>query len=104
MRCSDRRRKPQIFTNGEVLIEGVLLRHVADVLLQNVEVSVERLSVEQDVAAGRLELPCKHSHQRAFARTACAHHANKLSTSDAERNSIKANFAFAKTVCHFMQL
>src|SRR4029450_5804264 len=104
MRCTDRRRELQILTNGEVLVERVLLRHVADVLLQNVEVSVEGLSVEQDFAARRLELAGKHSHQRAFARTACAHHANKLSTRDTEGNSIEANFAFAKTVCDFVQL
>ena len=104
MRCTDRRRELQILTNGEVLVERVLLRHVADVLLQNVEVSVKGLSVEQDFAARRLELAGKHSHQRAFARTACAHHANKLSTRDAEGNSIEANFAFAKTVCDFVQL
>src|SRR5882724_1949635 len=104
MRCTDRRRKLQILTNGEVLIERVLLRHVADVLFQNVEISVEGLSVEQDFAARRPELAGKHSHQRAFARTACAHHANKLSTRDAEGNSIEANFAFAKTVCDFIQL
>src|SRR4030095_1717031 len=104
MRCTDRRRELQILTNGEVLVESVLLRHVANVLFQNVEVSVKGLSVEQDFAARRLELAGKHSHQRAFARTACAHHANKLSTRDAEGNSIEANLAFAKTVRDFIQL
>src|SRR5437773_8936135 len=104
MRCTDRRRKRQILTNGEVLVERVLLRHVADVLFQNVEVSVEGLSVEQDFAARRLELAGKHSHQRAFARTACAHHANKLSTRDAEGNSIEATLAFVQTVWDFSQL
>src|SRR2546430_11091888 len=104
MRCTDRRRELQILTNGEVLVEGVLLRHVADVLLQNVEVSVEGLPVEQDFAARRLELAGKHSHQRAFARTACAHHTNKLPTRDAEGDSIECNLAFAKTMCDFIQL
>src|SRR5215475_11346651 len=104
MRCTDRSRELQILTNGKVLVERVLLRHVADVRLQNVEVPVERLSVKQNFAAGGLELAGKHSHQCAFARTACAHHANKLSTRDAERNSFEANLAFAKTVCDFVQL
>src|SRR4030095_8381352 len=104
MRCADRRREVQILTNGEVLVEGVLLRHIADVLFQNVEVSVEGLSIEQDFTAGRLELAGKHSHQRAFARAACAHNTNKLSTRDAERNFIEANLAFAKTMCDFVQL
>src|SRR4030095_11875345 len=38
------------------------------------------------------------------ARTACAHHANKLSPRDTEGNSIEANLALAKTVCDFVQL
>src|SRR5512132_692719 len=104
MRCTDRRRELQILTNGEVLVESVLLRHVADVLLQNVEVSVEGLSVEQDFAARRLELSGKHSHQRAFARTACAHHPDKLATRDSEGTPIEATLAFAKPVCDFVQL
>src|SRR5262245_22563361 len=104
MRCTDRRRELQILANGEVLIERVLLRHIANVLFQNVEVSVEGLSVEQDFAARGLELAGKHSHQRAFAGTACAHHTNELTTHDAEGNAIEANLALPKTVCDFVQL
>src|SRR5262245_7324960 len=104
MRCTDRCRELQILTNGAVFIERVLLRHVTDVLLQDVEISIKRLSVEQNFAARRLKLAGKHSHQRAFARTACSHHANKLSTGDGEGNSIEANLAFAKAVCDFVQL
>src|SRR5215472_14268081 len=104
MRCTYGRCELQILANSEVLVECVLLRHVTDVLLQDVKISIKRLPVEQDFAAGGLKLPRKHSHQRAFARTACAHHANKLSTRDAERNSIEANLAFAETVCDFVQL
>src|SRR5262249_32332385 len=87
-----------------MLVERVLLRHVTKVLLQNIEISVERLSIEQDFTAAWLELPGEHSHQRAFSGTACAHHANKFTTRDAEGNSIQANLAFAKTVCDFVQL
>src|SRR4029434_3393740 len=104
MRCTDRSRELQILTNGEVLVERVLLRHVTDVLLQNVKVSVERLSVKKALAAARLELPGKHSHQRAFSGTACAHHANELTTRDAERNSVQANLALAETVGDFVHL
>src|SRR5262245_14507017 len=104
MRCTDRCRELQILTDGEVLVECVLLRHVADVLFQNVEVSVEGLSVEQDFAARRLELSGKYSHERAFARTTCSHHANKLAARDAEGNSFEANLALAKTVGDFVQL
>src|SRR5215471_19841291 len=102
MRCTDRCCELQILTNGEVLIERILLRHVADVLFQNVQLSVERLSVEQDFAACRLELAGKHLHQCAFARTACAHHANELTACDAERNPVEANLALAKTMCDFV--
>src|SRR5437867_5627828 len=101
---ANRCRELQILANGKVFVECVLLRHVTDVLLQNVEVAVKRLAVEQNFAAAWLELPGEHSHQCAFSRTACAHHANKLSTRYAEGNSIEANFAFAKTVCDFIQL
>src|SRR5215471_10692244 len=104
MRCADRRRELQILTNGKVFVERVLLRHVTDVLFQNVELPVEGLSVEQDFAAGRLKLAGKYSHQRAFARTTRAHDTNELSTCDAEGNSIEPNLAFAKTVCDFVQL
>src|SRR5262245_50771773 len=104
MWCTDRRSKLQIFTNGEMLIERILLRHVTDVLFQDIKFSIKRLSVKQDFAACRLELAGKHLHQCAFARTACAHHANKLPTRDAEGNSIEANLAFAKTVCDFVEL
>src|SRR5262245_11511708 len=104
MRRTDRCRELQILTDGEVLVERILLRHVTDVLLQDIELSVKRLPVEQDFAAGRLELAGKHSHERALARTACAHDADKLTTRDGERNSIEANLAFAKAVCDFVQL
>src|ERR1044071_6540962 len=104
MRCTDRSGELQILTNGEVLVEGVLLRHVADVLFQDVKVSIKRLSVEQNVAARRLKLAGKHHHERAFTRTASAHHANEFSTSDCEGNPVEADLAFAKTVCDFVQL
>src|SRR5262252_9227351 len=104
MWCTDRRRELQIFTNGEVLIERILLRHVTDVLLENVEISVERLPVEQNFAARRLKLAGKHLHQCAFARATCAHHTNKLATRDAKGNSVEANFALPKTMCDFVQL
>src|SRR6516225_6228429 len=104
MRRADRCRELQILTNGKVFVERVLLRHVTDVLFQNVELPVEGLSVEQDFAACRLKLAGKHSHQRAFTRAARAHHTNELSTCDAEGNSIEPNLAFAKTVCDFVQL
>ncbi len=67
-----------------MFIEGVLLRHITDVLLQSIEILVNGLSVEKDVAAGGLQLTGEHSHQRAFSTTAGAHHANKLAPHDAK--------------------
>src|SRR6266496_238881 len=98
MRRANRRCKQQIFTDGEVFVEGVLLGHITDVLLQDVEILIERLSVEDDISAGWLELTGEHSHQRALSRTARAHDTNELATRDAKRNSLKTNLAFAKTV------
>ena len=56
MRRTDRSRELQILTNGEMLVEGILLRHVTDVVLQHIEISIEGLTVEQNVAAGGLKL------------------------------------------------
>src|SRR5882724_3861719 len=104
MRRANRRCKQQIFTDGEVFVEGVLLGHITDVVLQDVEILIERLAVEDDISAGWLELTGEHSHQRALSRTARAHHANKLATRDAKRDSLKTNLAFAKTVRDFVYL
>ena len=82
MRCANRRRKQQVFADREMFVEGVLLGHITDVLLQRVEILVERLSIEDDISAGRLQLAGKHSQQGALSRTARAHHANKLATCD----------------------
>ena len=57
---TDRSRKQQIFADREVLIEGVFLRHITDVALERVEVRIKRLSVQDDLAAGRLKLSRQH--------------------------------------------
>src|SRR6266436_8722120 len=94
MRRANRRRKHQVLTDCEVFVEGVLLGHITDVLLQDVEILIERLSVEDDISAGWLKLTGEHSHQRALSRTARAHDTNELATRDAKRNSLKTNLAF----------
>src|SRR5437867_968003 len=104
MRRANRRCKQQIFTDGEVFVEGVLLGHITDVLLQDVEILIERLAIEDDISAGWLELTGEHSHQRALSRTARAHDTNELATRDGKRNSLKTNLAFAKTVRDFVHL
>src|SRR6267378_339427 len=98
MRRANRRRKQQVFADGEMFVERVLLRHITDKVFQSVEILIERLSVEEDLAAGRLKLAGQHSHERAFSRTTRAHHANQLSTRDAKGDSLQTNSAFPKAV------
>src|SRR5438552_15531765 len=65
-----------------MFVEGVLLGHITDVMLQDVEILIERLPVEDNISAGWLELTGEYSHQRALSGTARTHHANKLATRD----------------------
>src|SRR6476646_10753322 len=104
MRRTNRCREQQVFADGQVFVEGILLGHITDVLLQRVDILVYRLPVEKDIPASRLELTGKHSQQRAFSRAACAHDAHKLAARDAKRDSIEPNLAFAKTVRDFVDL
>ena len=60
VRRADLRRKLQILADGEMLVEGVLLRHVTDIVLENVEVRKKGLSVEDNFAAAGPELPGQH--------------------------------------------
>src|SRR6266581_8456951 len=104
MRRANRRRKQQVLADCEMFVEGVLLGHITDVLLQDVEILIERLAIEDDISAGWLKLTGKHSQQRALSRTARTHHANKLATRDGKRDSLQANLALAKTVRDFVYL
>src|SRR5437588_3942955 len=87
-----------------MFVERVLLWHVTDVALESVKVRIKRLSVENDLASSGLKLAGQHSWERAFSRTACAHHANELAAGDAEGDSLKPNFAFAETMGDFVYL
>src|SRR4029077_8808838 len=87
-----------------MFVERVLLRHVTDVVFQRIEILIQRLPVEKDLSAGGLELASQHSHERAFSRTARAHHANKLTTRDAKRDSLETNSALPKAVRNFIRL
>src|SRR5260370_30817933 len=87
-----------------MFVERVLLRHVTDVVLECVEARVERLSIEDDLAAGRLKLSGQHSQERAFSRTTRAHHANELAASDSEGNSLQPDFAVTEAMSDFIHL
>ena len=98
MRRANRGGELQILADGEVLIERVLLRNVTDVALELIEIRIKRLAVEQDLAAGRLQLPGQHLQQRAFAGAARAHHANQLAARDSEGNALQPDIAAAEAM------
>src|SRR4029077_9129171 len=100
----NRRRKLQVLADCEMFVERVLLRHVTDVALECVEARVERLSIENDLAAGALKLSGQHSQERAFSRTTCAHHANELAASNSEGNSLQPDFAVTEAMSDFIHL
>jgi len=62
------------------------------------------LSVQDDLAAGGLKLSSQHFEERAFPRSARAHHANEFATTDAEGNSLEADFALAEAMGNFVCL
>src|SRR5438034_4546620 len=98
MWCANRRRKQQIFADGEMFVERILLRHITDVVLQGVEIFIERLPIEDHLPARRLQLAGQHSHERAFSRAARTHHANELTTRNAKGDYLETNLAFPKAV------
>ena len=98
MRRADGGGELQVFLDRQVLVEGVLLRDVADVALERVEILVERLAVEQDLALGRLELSAEHAHERALARAARAHHADELAAVDRETDAVERDVAVAEAM------
>ncbi len=60
MRRTNRGRELQVLANGQVLVERVFLRNVTDVTLELIEIRIKRLAVEQNLAAGRLDLAAEH--------------------------------------------
>ena len=104
MWCANRRRKQQIFADGEMFVERILLRHITDVVLQGVEIFIERLPIEDHFPARRLQLAGQHPHERAFSRTARTHYANQLTTRDVKGDSLETNLTFPKAVRDFVCL
>src|SRR6266404_7448207 len=104
MRRTNRGRELQILADGQMLVERVFLRNVADVFFELVQVRIERTAIQENLAASRLKLSGEHSEQRAFARTARAHHADQLAPCQRERDSLQAGVAAAETVRHLTHL
>ena len=98
VRGADGRGELEVFADGQVLIERVVLRDVTDVALERVEVVVKRLAVEQDLAAGRLQLAAEDLHERALAGAARAHHADQFAAIDREGNAFEPDVAVAEAM------
>ena len=98
VRGADRGGELEIFPDRQVLIESVVLRDVTDVALERVEVVVKRLAVEQNLAAGRLQLPAEHPHERALAGAARAHHANQLAAIERKADAFEPDLAVAEAM------
>src|SRR4051794_23710647 len=98
MRRANRSRELQIFADGQVLVESVLLRDVTDIAPELLKIRVKRLVIEQDLAVGRLQLSGQYLQQSAFAGTAGTHYANQFSAHDVERNPLESKIAAPETM------
>src|SRR4029079_10950758 len=56
VRRTDGGGKLEILFDGEMIIEGVVLRNIGDEMLERLEMRVKRLAVEQDFSLGWLKL------------------------------------------------
>ena len=99
-RCGERSAaaRDQIFLDGELLVEGVVLRDVGDVAAQGVEFVVERTAVEHDAAAVGPVLPGDGLEQRALAAAARAHDADHLAARDGEVDVVQRRLGRAEGV------
>src|SRR5205085_6723168 len=95
---ANRGRELQIFADGQVFIELVLLRNVTDVTLELIEIRIKLLVIEQDLTARRLQLSGQHLEQRAFPGTARPHHANQLPAHNVEGNALQPDIAAAEVM------
>ena len=104
MRRAKGRGEVQIFLDGEVLIERVVLRNVSDVFAQGVAIGVKRAAVEEDVSLGGLKLPGQSAHERALAASARAHHANHFAALHGKRDAVDRNLLVAEPANEIVHL
>src|SRR6266849_2581278 len=104
MRRANRGSELQVLTNREMLIEGVLLRDVADVAFELIEIGIERLAIEQDLTTGWFELTAEHFEQRAFAATARTHDADEFAAIEREGNAVETDFTVTETMADVAHL
>ena len=80
----DRGGELQVLLDGQLLVEGVVLRDVGDVLEEGVEIPVEGSLVEQHLSRYRLELTGQRAQQGALPAAARPHDADHLAPLDRE--------------------
>ena len=87
-----------------MLIERVVLRDITDVAPEFVQIGIKGLIIEQDLAAGGLQLAGQHFQQSTLPATACPHHTNQFAAHHIERNSFQPDIAATEAVRNFAHL
>ena len=89
MRRADRGGVGEVFLDGEVVVERVVLRDVGDEAFEFVEVFVKLLAVEKHLAARGGEAARDGAEQCAFSRTAAAHHAHEVAARERKTDAVE---------------
>ena len=84
VRRTDGRGVTQVFLDGEVVVERVVLRDECDEAFELFEVVVKLLAIEQDLPARGRKPARNGTEQRAFSRAAAAHHAHDVAAVECE--------------------
>ena len=79
----------EVFFDGEVIVERVVLRDVGDEAFEFVEVFVKLLAVEKHLTARCRETACDGAEQCAFSRAAAAHHAHEVAARERETDAVE---------------
>src|ERR1700736_4484007 len=80
-----------------MLIKCIILRDVRNISSKCFEVAVERLTVHQDRAMGRLVLTADGLEQGAFSRAAGSHYADHLAPVYGKRHPVQRDLAILKS-------
>ena len=104
VRGADGGRVFQIFFDGEVFVEGIVLRNVGHVFPQGFVIFVERAFVEKDTALGWAELAREGAQKRAFAAAAGTHHTDHLATLDRKGHSVDGERAVRETAYEVLHI
>ena len=89
--------KVEVFLNGEVLVERVVLGDVGDVFPKWFVVFVEGTVIEKHFALSWGKLTRERSQEGAFSAPTCAHHANHFTAFHGEGNAIHRHGSVTET-------